>query len=197
MDFGSEDLHIYNGICNDIKVSNQEKEGMKLICRKYLRFLDTSKSWGEGVSGYDVSLLLNYWLYDKLTHIYLGTRINSIDVVFGALQLICSTFKPSRSQEEYYKKCKPELDIVNHTEWKKRKELYDYCINYELISQTCPFFDKNCVEYGKYIEKTKESGIYDHFEDICSSGKDNCPHFYKRCEKYNPKTVTNTLKCPE
>ncbi|VUZ99774.1 PIR protein [Plasmodium vivax] len=197
MNIGSEDLDIYNQICNDITVNYREKEGMKLICRKYLRFLETSKSWGERVSGYDVSLLLNYWLYDKLTQIYRDTRSHLIYAGFSALQLIWSKFNPSRTEEEYYKKCKPKLDMVDHTDWKKRKELYDYCINYDLISPTCSFFEDQCLKYCEYIEKIKESGIYDHFENICSRGNDNCPHFYSRCEKYNPKTVLNTLKCPE
>ncbi|EDL42818.1 variable surface protein Vir4/32-like [Plasmodium vivax] len=192
---GSEYLHDYNPICNYINVHNQEKEEMKLICKKYLRFLNTSKSWGEANSSYNVSLLLNYWLYDKLTQIYRDTRSNLIYVGFGALQLIWSRFKPSRSEEEYYKKCKPELDMVNHTDWKNRKDLYDYCINSELISLTCPFYGDKCLEYCDYIEKKRD--IYNHFESICSKEEENCPQFYRKCEKYNPKTMLNTLKCHE
>ncbi|EDL42680.1 variable surface protein Vir4, putative [Plasmodium vivax] len=171
---------------------------MKNLCKKVLKYLEHSSTWKEYSTGQDECMLLNYWIYDNLSSYYGNDNTEKINIAFSALQLIWSYLVTDSREKSYYNKCKPLFnELLNYDDWKKRKELYDYCINYELISQMCPFFDKKCVEYCQYIEKTKESGIYDHFETICSSEKGNCPHFYRICEKYNPKTVLNTLNCTE
>ncbi|KMZ88868.1 hypothetical protein PVBG_06264 [Plasmodium vivax Brazil I] len=119
-------------------------------------------------------------------------------IAFSALQLIWGYLVIDSSKNSYFNKCKPLFDeLLNYDDWEKRKELYDYCINYDLISLTCPYFDEKCVEYCQYIEKTKKSGIFDHFEDICSNGKGNCPLFYSKCKGNNPKLVLDKLRCHE
>ncbi|KNA01595.1 hypothetical protein PVNG_06376, partial [Plasmodium vivax North Korean] len=146
------DLHKYSNHCNKIKV----KYGIghvKNLCKKVLKYLEQSTIWKENSTGYDECKLLNYWIYDKLASYYGNT--DDMKIAFSALQLIWGYLVIDSSKNSYFNKCKPLFDeLLNYDDWEKRKELYDYCINYDLISLTCPYFDEKCVEYCQYIEKT-------------------------------------------
>ncbi|KMZ77372.1 hypothetical protein PVIIG_05767 [Plasmodium vivax India VII] len=129
-----KDLQNYHHKCKDIIVNQKGRENMILICKKYLRFLDKSKSWRNVDTGYNISLLLNYWLYEKLIGIYGPNNDELIRQGFSALQQKWDTFDSSIIHESYYEKCKPNLKMVNNTDWDKRKELYDYCVDYGYFS---------------------------------------------------------------
>ncbi|SBS82457.1 PIR Superfamily Protein [Plasmodium ovale curtisi] len=140
-------------------------------------------------------MLLNYWLYDKLSEYFVNDE-NYIDIAYASIEYIWSNLVTNPSESSYYQKCKPLFkEILNHKEWKKGKELYDYCINYELIAPTCTFYDKKCTEYCEYIKK--QSYLYEHFEKVCDTKESYCPKFYERCKNYNPKIVLDTLNCHE
>ncbi|KMZ77107.1 hypothetical protein PVIIG_05610 [Plasmodium vivax India VII] len=191
MDMESDDLQDYHEECSKIKVKNKENE-MIPICKKYLRFIDKSKSWGDVKYGYNVSLLLNYWIYKKLTEIY-GDK-NSQDIMLGFvdLQMRWRYFNKSRDKEPYYEKCKPDDELVNHTDWENRKALYDYCVNYDYLSMMANSLDKECEYYKKIQEK---KSLYEHFESECLPPKNDCPNFFVQCEPYNPKYVLHKLHC--
>ncbi|CAI7718363.1 Plasmodium vivax Vir protein, putative [Plasmodium vivax] len=192
MDKEPTDLEIYDHKCKDIIVNKKTgKEEMILICKKYLRFLDKSKSWRDVVFGYDISLLLNYWLYEKIIGIYGSDNDELIKQGFSALQQIWDIFDSSRSEESYYKKCKPNLKIVNHTDWDKRKELYDYCVDCDTLYPMAIAFDKGC-KYYKIIEQ--KTSLYEHFERECST-ENNCPDFYDQCKIYKPDILLPYLQC--
>ncbi|SBT57501.1 PIR Superfamily Protein [Plasmodium ovale wallikeri] len=63
-----------------------------------------------------------------LTHIYGANNTDKIITDFSALQLKWTYFDYSRINNQYYKKCKPELSMVNHHDWDKRKKLFDYTL---------------------------------------------------------------------
>ncbi|KMZ76850.1 hypothetical protein PVIIG_05676 [Plasmodium vivax India VII] len=191
MNMGSEDLHNYDPICNQINVK-KHKDEMKLICKKYVRFLYTSKTWKSPFNGFDISILLNFWLYDKLKHIYRDAINNEIDVGFSALQLICDKLANSRSEGSYYKKYSPDWDMVNHTDWEYRKKLYDYSVDYQELSFRAKHHDDKC-KYYKQIQEKQE--IFNHFDEFCKSNSDKCPKFYQECSVYNPKDVLDTFPC--
>ncbi|SBT73999.1 Plasmodium vivax Vir protein, putative [Plasmodium ovale] len=93
------------------------------------------------------------------------------------------------------KKYKPDLDMVNHKDWKNRKELYDYCVNYEYMASTCPYFDDACTKHCEYINgKCK---LYKHFESVCPPKGSDCPEFYDKYKGYHPNIVLNALKYHE
>ncbi|KMZ83189.1 hypothetical protein PVBG_06025 [Plasmodium vivax Brazil I] len=187
----SADLNDYNEECNEIWV-NKHKDKMILICKKYLRFLNKSESWSGVFSFYDVSLLLNYWIYDELTKIYVDENTNEIDIGFGVLQGKWGKFNSRRRNKLYYENCRPEPTKVNHKDWQKRKELYDYCINYNYLYNMANFSNNKC-EYYKRIQDKKS--LYEYFEEECSTRKNNCPDFCKQCESYNPKLMLPDLEC--
>ncbi|GAB69511.1 CYIR protein [Plasmodium cynomolgi strain B] len=189
MDMDSQDLQNYDDKCNGIVV-REAKDHMKQLCKKYLRFLDTSISWGRINSGYYVSLLLNYWIYDKLRAIYRDTINYEINIGFSALQLIWSTFDKSRSEESYYKKCAPDWKMVDHADWEKRKKLYDYYVDYNDLVSLARNYDKEC----KYYNKIKQNQtIFDYFDTLCASDPDKCPQIYNDCKSYNPKNNPNIV----
>ncbi|SCA60806.1 Plasmodium vivax Vir protein, putative [Plasmodium vivax] len=191
MDMESDDLKDYDDKCSKITVKKANEEIIQ-ICKKYLRFLDTSKEWIGLFSVYDVSLLLNYWLYEKLIGIYGEENNEDIILGFTDLQMKWGYPQSKRYYESYYQKCKPKLSIVNHKDWKNRKELYDYYVDFNHLYNMAKFRDEKCEHYNKIKEK---SSLYDHFAPLCESKGDDCPDFYEKCEPYNPKNVLHELRC--
>ncbi|SBS95179.1 PIR Superfamily Protein [Plasmodium ovale curtisi] len=195
IDRESTDLSKYSKQCEKIYV-NSNKNEVKKICEKFLKHLETSSVWKVVNPKYDVCMLLNYWIYDKLTDIYKGQNSSyDINIAFGSLQGVWHERYYYSSNISHQNKCKPNFEMVNHHDWKERKELHDYCINYEFIEPMCKYFSDQCIEHCEYIEA--KSHIYKHFEQLCTPGESKCPHFYKKCKAYNPNIVLKTLKCPE
>ncbi|SBT02465.1 PIR Superfamily Protein [Plasmodium ovale curtisi] len=194
MNLESSDLSKYNQKCQKIDGLILDVHMIK-ICEKYLRYLEDCELLNNQSFGYDVSILFNYWLYDKLTNIYGSNNDSKISLGFANLQYLWTYENYSKINESDYKKCKPDLKMVNHQDWEKRKQLYDYCVNYDYIEQVCTYFSDNCEEHCKYINGRTE--LYKHFESLCNPKGSDCPEFYDKCKNYNPSIVLNTLKCHE
>ncbi|KMZ94978.1 hypothetical protein PVMG_05647 [Plasmodium vivax Mauritania I] len=193
LDSNSTDLTKYDQKCNNIQVNRNDREKMIPICKKYLRFLDTSKSWDGIFWKFDVSLLLNYWLYDKITHIYGTTESHVIGIGFGALQGIWDTFDSSRRENSYYKKCKPDPDKVKHDDWVNRKKLYDYYVDFDTLYGNGSAYDEIC---RVYYQKIKEIiPVCKYFEGKCISKSYSCPDNYNKCKEKNLETALEELPC--
>ncbi|CAG9485555.1 unnamed protein product [Plasmodium vivax] len=129
MNSDASNLDIYYNLCND-KLNSKEKHQMMPICKKYLRFLDFSEVWGSISTKYDVSLLLNYWLSDKIAAIHGFTNIDKIRIDFAALQMVWYYFKENRIQlfpekcEEYYEKIKEMISVYKFFEDKCSSKAY-------------------------------------------------------------------------
>ncbi|SCA48145.1 PIR protein [Plasmodium ovale] len=190
----SSDLSKYYDECENIIVGNHKDE-MKKICEKYLRYLESCEVLNNKNFSYDVSKFMNYWLYDKIINIYGKENTTEIETAFGALQLIWRYPKYNPKLSSLNENCKPNLSMVDHYDWKNRKELYDYCVNYEFIAPECKFYPEGCKQHCDYIEK--KSNLYEHFEKLCNPKSSDCPEFYDNCKDYNPKVVLGILKCPE
>ncbi|SBS91611.1 PIR Superfamily Protein [Plasmodium ovale curtisi] len=189
-----EDLSNYSQQCEQIIVSKNNNE-VKEICKKYLRYLEKNYTlWNKVISGYDVCILLNYWIYDTLTGIY-GPENNSdiINIAFSNLQLVLGYLNVDSTKKSFYERCKPNYEMFKHKDWDKRKELYEYYIDYTTIKQQSDIFDKQCKNFYEYIEGKKS--LYKHFQDLCISDSSSCPKFYDECLSYNPDSVLRTIKC--
>ncbi|GAB69805.1 CYIR protein, partial [Plasmodium cynomolgi strain B] len=157
-------------------------------------FLDTSKTWSGLFTQFDVSLLLNYWLYDKVTHIYRDTENYEINIAFSALQLIWSTFDSTRSEELYYKKCWPDLGKVHHEDWEYRKKLYDFYVDFDKLFGIGSTYDSLCKEYYQKIKEMIPVCAY--FKGKClTPGTYSCPDNFKKCEEKNLETELKKLPC--
>ncbi|SBT83289.1 PIR protein, partial [Plasmodium ovale] len=189
----SSDLSKYDHECNEIIVHDPRDEMIK-ICKKYLRYLEYCKLLHDESSLDNVSTLFNYWLYGMLTHIYGANSTNKISAGFSALQFKWTYFNYRRRNEPYYLKCKPNFEIVNHNDWDKRKKLYDYYVDHDILFGLAKSIDDKC-DYYKKIEEKKS--LYEYFEKECPPPKNNCPDFYNKCMPYKPDNDLSKLPCHE
>ncbi|SBS90322.1 PIR Superfamily Protein [Plasmodium ovale curtisi] len=192
MNSESSDLSRYNDICNEMSVRSKNDE-VNIICTKFLRYLENCKFWNDGNLGYDVSILLNYWLYVKLNNIYGANPAKDIVLAFSKLQYMWQYQQFFPKNQSYYPKCKPDLSIVEHHDWERRKKLYDYYVDFETLFTTARDFPNKCEDYYKKFEE--KTSLYKYFVEQCSPDKNNCPKFYKKDNDYNPELVLPKLRC--
>ncbi|CAI7719449.1 PIR protein [Plasmodium vivax] len=187
------DLSNYNTHCENVRWTKNDDQ-VKGICKKYLRYLEKYPLWYISKPQYDVCRLLNYWIYDKLNEIIKTENTShDINVAFSTLQYIWKYTVNDRYIRTYYKNCEPDFNIVKHPDWEKRKELYEYYIDYPTIKGLSDIEVSNCKSYYVYIEKKQE--LYDHFEEKCKSSEYSCPEFYSKTKNYIPKEVLPKLQC--
>ncbi|SBT73552.1 PIR protein [Plasmodium ovale] len=191
MEFNYPDLSEYDEKCDNIVVHDNQKDNVKTICKKFLRYLEKSPLWNFSDPGYDVCLLLNFWVYDKLTHIF-GDK-NKTDVAFSNFQRLWNSAMGYQRSISADKKCKDKFYILNKKDWKKRKDLYDYYIDYDTNKSMFNFYGGKCEEYYKYVQGKKE--LYEYFEGLCTPKSTECPDFYEKCKDYNPNLVLGNFPC--
>ncbi|SBT02990.1 PIR Superfamily Protein [Plasmodium ovale curtisi] len=190
-DIDTLNLSNYSKQC-DVTVAIQYKQYVNEICEKVLKFLEKSEKWEKKESGYDECILLNYWVYDLLDK-YFNHDTTQMNIAFSGLQNVWGHLIDDRRYAHYYHKCKPLFnDIINYNDWKQRKELYEYYVDYSTLYGLAKNYDKEC-EYYEKIEAKKS--LYDHFGDSCLNNKYDCPELYKKCENYNPDKVLSDLPC--
>ncbi|SCO65525.1 VIR protein [Plasmodium vivax] len=97
------------------------------------------------------------------------------------------------NHRKYDGECKKYNGPGKATDFKERKLLYDYYVDYNTILEKSAETNK-CRDYYKYVQSKQR--LYDIFEKHCiSDGSAQCPEFYKDCKDYNPKEVLDTFIC--
>ncbi|SBT59420.1 PIR Superfamily Protein [Plasmodium ovale wallikeri] len=140
---------------------------------------------------YDVCMLLNYWVYDKLTNIFVDKE--KTNIAFGNFQTLFRKNIENPRSKSRNKNCTHKFDILNKEDWDKRKELYDYYIDYDTNKSTIYLYEGKCKENYEYIEGKKQ--LYEYFESLCKSKENECPDFYEECKNYNPHLVLRNFPC--
>ncbi|SBT30943.1 PIR Superfamily Protein [Plasmodium ovale wallikeri] len=188
------DLSDYSQKCDTTSVQYHKNEA-KQICEKILRYLDKYAAFIDDKNEYDVCILLNYWIYDALTDIFGPENISKkFNLAFSDLQMMWNYPSIELKKTSYYNKCKPKFEIFNHEDWEKRRELYEYYVDYKTIFHTAKSYDNVCREYYEKIKQKKH--LFEYFDGLCDSKPDQCPDFYENSKNYNPKSVLPTLSCP-
>ncbi|VVA00225.1 PIR protein [Plasmodium vivax] len=155
-------------LCSKTKVFDN-----KIVCSLLLRYLESASKRSQiDDSTYDNCILFNYWLYGELERRYRYKYNSKVIPAFGELNREWSNLIEDVSKTSYYNKCKPDFEIPYQDDWKKRKELYDYCVNYETLSRTANNYNNSCKKIYRYIKE-----------------------FYSKCEGYHPDTVLRLLNC--
>ncbi|KMZ88699.1 hypothetical protein PVBG_05555 [Plasmodium vivax Brazil I] len=191
LDREHRDLSNYSNHCNTITWGRNGDE-VKKICKKYITYLETSQIIKVKNTQYDVCVLLNYWIYEKLNEIFRDEESSEdIKIAFGNLQLVWNQLY-NYSSRINHNNCNPKFEMVNHHDWEKRKKLYDYYVDYKELVFLAQNHDKQCKYYNKIKEKIS---LYDHFSKPCTSRGSECPHFYDDCKSYNPNLVLSKLPC--
>ncbi|SBT74630.1 Plasmodium vivax Vir protein, putative [Plasmodium ovale] len=142
--------------------------------------------------------------------------LSEFDIRFKAIQKgIGNSFNLKKNTKDYeklikerfvshdelgnYKPCFYSFDC-NIDECKEMKELFDYFKNYDTFKCNNDSKKTECkihCEYLIYINKLYEK----HIEECCTcffrsnECRDNCPHYFKCDQKYNPYTLFSALKC--
>ncbi|GAB69997.1 hypothetical protein PCYB_007460 [Plasmodium cynomolgi strain B] len=192
MDRESGDLNHYDKTCSNINV-NENKEEMIRICKKLLRNLENFTSWFKSNTENDDCILLNYWVYSRLVSIWGSDKSSTIMPPVAELHMIWNDFIGKSSYTYLNNKCEPDMKLPQHVDWRKRKQLYDYYVDYKfLVSLT----KNDHVKCKKYYGKIEDMiSVYKYFEDVCTQRPRNCPIFYNQCKPYNPKELLPTLIC--
>ncbi|SBT57144.1 PIR Superfamily Protein [Plasmodium ovale wallikeri] len=126
---------------------------IKNICKRILRYLENNTVW------------------------------KNINSVFDVLQTVRKHPIEKVERINYYQKCKPNMNIDNYEDWKERRNLYEYYVNFDTLSKTAHRFDNVCEAYYKKIEGTKS--LYKYFENKCSSDKYDLQELWHWSSSYN------------
>ncbi|SBS92514.1 PIR Superfamily Protein, partial [Plasmodium ovale curtisi] len=188
-----EDLSNYSQKCEKIilKIDNDEA---RTICKKFLSHLENSTVWVFENLHYDVCLLLNYWIYERLNNIYSDKE--ATDIAFSNFQLMSDyPTQYIRKNISFNKKCKYKIDVHAHKDWNKRKEFYDYCVDYDTLNGSITSYANKCNDFYEYIEKKDK--LYKYFQNICSTESNECPKFYQECKDRDPNLLLSQLPCRE
>ncbi|KMZ76925.1 hypothetical protein PVIIG_06247 [Plasmodium vivax India VII] len=187
-------LKDYDKECKSL-LSGKQYFKYNALCKKLLRFLKSStKLSDKKYSSYDDCILLNYWMYNEIAQRNNYKNHSNIIRAFGEIQGIWNELIEDKLKVDYYNKCKPDFDIATQDDWWERKELYNYCVNYELLQGEIELFKQNCKQHYTYIKSN--APLYEHFKKRCTAGsKHKCPDFYDRCKNYDPVIVLPKLSC--
>ncbi|SCA60077.1 Plasmodium vivax Vir protein, putative [Plasmodium vivax] len=185
----------YNEKCKSL-TSLPNGERIQKTCARLLTYLETDSFSTNNDNQYDYCLLLNYWVLNNL-NIFLYLK-NSSQIVpaFGKIEFIWNSFIDDNLQNRRNETCKPIHSIIMDNDWRDRKELYEYYVDYSPIIETVKNYSYTCKEYYHYVESKKK--LYEHFKEPCLSKDTNmCPKFYDECKKYDPENVLSNHSCHE
>ncbi|KMZ89784.1 hypothetical protein PVMG_06222 [Plasmodium vivax Mauritania I] len=191
-----EDSREYRAYCDSLKDVPQLRN-IKIYCAQLVKYLKTKYTTSNRKKfQYDECILLNYWIYGKLVQFYGSDKNPVFFRASGQLQEIWSRIFPDDSGTSSNNICKPIIfDIYNQDDWDKRKEFYDYCVDYDTLLNTANFFGSSkCEEYYKYIES--KIPIYEYIKKLCTTeGAKTCPNFYEQCKERDPEKLLSRLNC--
>ncbi|SBT58555.1 PIR Superfamily Protein [Plasmodium ovale wallikeri] len=162
------------------------------LCKKFSTYLIVNSELSNiGEHVFSPCKLLNYWLFKELYSIF-STTYNNIEI-FNAFKVIWNKINDNHFNMKS-NKCLPEYDITWRNDLDERKELYEYCLDYETILAK----SKNTEECKKYYEYIKgKEKLYKKFDNFFTIEEKKLSDSYKKCESYNPNKVLRTLPCHE
>ncbi|SBT02332.1 PIR Superfamily Protein [Plasmodium ovale curtisi] len=108
---------------------------IELLSENFHNDMNTEHTDLSNYTKYDICILLNYWIYDKLTKIF-GAKNTSdnINIAFGNLQYICSKLYYYPSNMAHRNKYKTSLyeyfEEQGSTEKNNCLDFYDKCKDY-------------------------------------------------------------------
>ncbi|EDL42768.1 variable surface protein Vir14, putative [Plasmodium vivax] len=190
-----QDFKVYKENCKPLK-GPPWRQGVINTCAKLLYYLKTSTKLNKKVNNYDVCPLLNYWVYNRLNMFLSSYDPSYIKETFGNIVQIWYKFLEETLSKPDDETCKPNYLIVVQDDWRYRKELYEYYVNYSPLRLIVNSYPDTCIKFYKYVESKKE--LYKYFKKRCRSSDENiCPNFFAKCLQYDPEEVLSTLSCHE
>ncbi|GAB69605.1 CYIR protein, partial [Plasmodium cynomolgi strain B] len=183
-------------ICDsdELKTKELKKYGDEVIgiCKRYITYLEKYESWNISIPENHMCTLLNYWFYNALVNILGSDNYSTIVQAFGTLLRRWSHIDDKELSKSLKNKCGYYFKLPPKDDWQKRKELYEYYLDYTTIKSLSSDISK-CESYYEYIQKKAE--LYEHFEKVCLPRTSNCPDFYDECMPYKPDNVLSSFPC--
>ncbi|KMZ83302.1 hypothetical protein PVBG_06149 [Plasmodium vivax Brazil I] len=168
--------------------------GIKNTCAKLLKYLDFDTISTNKDNKYDACMLLNFWVYRRLFDYLQTVDERYLHQAYANLQLIWNDFSNDKLKNTGNETCRPIHNLSLYKDWKERKELYEYYVDYDDFSKKLLIWPDKCKEFYEYVERKKT--LYNHFNTGCPSKDEyRCPKFYSEYEKYHPDKVLHQLTC--
>ncbi|GAW83951.1 variable surface protein [Plasmodium gonderi] len=179
------ELKVYYNICELFNTTHRN-DLYRRLCSVLLWNLSTASTIiNEENNVYNNCELLNYWIYSRLSWIY-KRMSGPITDKFGKLQLLWNSLVETPIYSSFYNKCSPKFKILYQRNWMQRKELYDYCIDYEtILSISKNYKDKRNIIIEYFNRKTN---LYNEYNKYCNEQQynNNCPEFFSKCKESSP-----------
>ncbi|KMZ89592.1 hypothetical protein PVBG_03313 [Plasmodium vivax Brazil I] len=204
LDHNNEHLGKYYAECKEFS-SNKKYIGLRRYCAVVLNYLENIYKKSEKQNwAYDDCLLLNYWIFGKIYE--QQNDLTKSAISFGELQILWYRLVEDTTRISSNNKCEPHSIIATQNDWRKRKELYDYCVDYDTLQQIItnydtlkdmnPYYDKYCKQIYKYLKEKDK--LYKEYKENCfTSEPKNCPDFFTKCANKDPTILLNKLSCSE
>ncbi|KMZ95251.1 variable surface protein Vir4 [Plasmodium vivax Mauritania I] len=192
LNYDIDNLNDYNKECDKLN-EPYNTPGVKNICKHVLKYLETkSFKLDDENSVRDDCVLLNYWVYDKLSKLYGSSGSADVPHAYGTLQSHWYSLVENSNNTSYFRKCKPSDTIVTESNRENKKELFEYCVDYETARKLADYYNK-CEDYYPYFQKKVK--LFEFFEGACASKTNDCPAFYEKCKEHDPRKFLHQLSC--
>ncbi|GAW84543.1 variable surface protein [Plasmodium gonderi] len=163
------------------------------LCSKFVNYIKKKDDiWRKSSILGDHCNLFSYWLYEKLLSM-LKQDTNTAYNIFDKIQDI--SYRAMVLQSKFnFGKCDLDRNDRMKDEFEKRKQFYDYCIDYNTIMKMYESDKVNCEKYYNYIKEKID--VYKHFKKLCPYlSSHNCPDIYAKCINFDPEKVIKKLDC--
>ncbi|GAB69555.1 hypothetical protein PCYB_003040 [Plasmodium cynomolgi strain B] len=138
--------------------------------------------------------LLSLWIYEQLDKKF-NVDHGKIIQIYTEFQLILSDILTGHNKNEVHN-CLRSLSVFPpHKFWKYRKDLYDYCVDYDTIIQLARSGNLECKKYEKHIQE--KFRLYKEFERLYINAYNIRNVFYEKCNGYDTIKAIPELKCEQ
>ncbi|KMZ88878.1 hypothetical protein PVBG_06075 [Plasmodium vivax Brazil I] len=194
LNFFNEEYKQHYKECKSLNTPHNKDMKIIRTCEKLVNYLKTNyeEEENKGDLKDHHCNLLSYWIYEQLDK-KIKSGFHAILPTYAEYQMILSYVLngPNASQAH---KCLRNVSVFAFDNWKERKDLYDYCVDYDKIIKLADTSYEKCKKYEKYIQE--KSPLYEKFDNLyIPEYKKKNPGFYKKCKGYNPEIVIGELKC--
>ncbi|KMZ96638.1 hypothetical protein PVNG_06299 [Plasmodium vivax North Korean] len=137
--------------CTSLDYPHNKDLKVKKICAKIIKYLKNNyKEQNDSKFKDHHCNLLSHWIYEQLA-INFNINTNIPFRIYGGFQLILIDLLNGPNESQAIN-CLRKVSVLAFDNWKERKELYDYCVDYDKIMELANSSYENCKKYKEYIQ---------------------------------------------
>ncbi|GAW84036.1 variable surface protein [Plasmodium gonderi] len=167
--------------------------GVRNTCLKLLKYLKSNAEYLDKSDTYDICELLNYWLATKLS-IFVGYKGDSyVKDAFADIAYIWNDFTLNELKKAYQEACNPLISILGLRDWRERKDVYEYYVNYKYLKGMSKI-KKSHRGFCSYIRN--KASPYNYFDRRCKSDETHfCTEFQTKYKECDPNKLLIEFEC--